>query len=125
MNSYEDNIYYFMRNKMNYMMVISEQQTDNFTDAFYNEIKKAHIIILICINVIHLILIFVNFYQKIEERKQSYLPVFYEIGNSFIVTSLAKCIKFSQKIMGAQREKISVDILPQKIQICRMILFQV
>ena len=33
---------------MNYM-VISEQQIDNFTDEFYNEIKKAHIIILICI----------------------------------------------------------------------------
>ena len=50
-----------------------------------------------------------------EERKQSYLSVFYEIGSNFIVTSLAKCEKFSQKIqlqddiMGAQGEKISID----------------
>ena len=29
------------------MIVISEQQIDNFTDEFYNEIKKAHIIIIL------------------------------------------------------------------------------
>ena len=59
--------------------------------------------------------IFIHFYQKVEERKQSYLSVFYEIGSSFIVTSLAKCEKFSQKIqlqddmLGLQGEKISID----------------
>ena len=119
-NSYEDNIYYFMRNSMNYMMVISEQQIDNFTDEFYNEIKKAHIVLIVCIVVMIIVyainfFIFVFFYQKVEERKQSYLSVFYEIGSNFIVTSLAKCEKFSQKIqlqddiMGAQGEKISID----------------
>ena len=59
--------------------------------------------------------IFVHFYQKVEEKKQSYLSVFYEIGSNFIVTSLAKCEKFSQKIqlqddmIGIQGEKISID----------------
>ena len=119
-NSYEDNVYYFMRNSMNYMMVISEQQIDNFTDEFYNEIKKAHYILIVCIAVMIIVyafnfFIFVHFYQKVEERKQSYLSVFYEIGSNFIVTSLAKCEKFSQKIqlqddmMGMQGEKISID----------------
>ena len=118
-NSYEDNVYYFTRNSMNYMMVISEQQIDNFTDEFYNEIKNVHLILIICICVMVVVyainyFIFVHFYQKVEERKQSYLSVFYEIGSSFIVTSLAKCEKFSQKIqlqddmMGAG-EKISLD----------------
>ena len=119
-NSYEDNVYYFTRNSMNYMMVIAEQQIDNFTDEFYNEIKKAHYIIIICMAVMAVVYalnfaIFVHFYQKVEERKQSYLSVFYEIGSNFIVTSLAKCEKFSQKIqlqddmMGIQGEKISID----------------
>ena len=119
-NSYEDNVYYFMRNSMNYMMVIAEQQIDNFTDEFYNEIKKAHYILLICMAVMVVVYalnyyIFIHFYQKVEERKQSYLSVFYEIGSSFIVSSLAKCEKFSQKIqlqddmMGTQGEKISID----------------
>ena len=119
-NSYEDNIYYFMRNSMNHMMVISEQQIDNFTDEFYNEIKKAHIIILICIIIMIVVytfnfLIFVHFYQKVEERKQSYLSVFYEIGGEYIILSLAKCEKFSQKLqiqednIGNQVDKISLD----------------
>ena len=119
-NSYEDNVYYFMRNSMNYMLVISDQQIDNFTDEFYNEIKKAHLVLIICICVMIIVygfnyFIFVHFYQKVEERKQSYLSVFYEIGSSFIVTSLAKCEKFSQRIqlqddmMGVQGEKISID----------------
>ena len=119
-NSYEDNVYYFTRNSMNYMMVISEQQIDNFTDEFYNEIKNVHRILIICMCIMVIVyainyFIFIHFYQKVEERKQSYLSVFYEIGSSFIVTSLAKCEKFSQKIqlqddmMGAGGEKISID----------------
>ena len=84
-------------------MFLSEQQIDNFTDEFYNEIKKAYIIILISIIIMIVVytfnfLIFVHFYQKIEETRQSYLSVFYEIGSSYIVTSLSKCKKFSPKI---------------------------
>ena len=118
-NSYEDNVYYFTRNSMNYMMVISEQQIDNFTDEFYNEIKNVHYILFICMAVMAVVyainyFIFIHFYQKVEERKQSYLSVFYEIGSSFIVSSLAKCEKFSQKIqlqddMLGTGEKISID----------------
>ena len=118
-NSYEDNVYYFTRNSMNYMMVISEQQIDNFTDEFYNEIKNVHYVLIICIAVMVVVyafnyFIFIHFYQKVEERKQSYLSVFYEIGSNFIVTSLAKCEKFSQKIqlqddMIGAGEKISID----------------
>ena len=119
-NSYEDNVYYFTRNSMNYMMVISEQQIDNFTDEFYNEIKKAHNIIIMCMAIMVLVYafnyyLFVHYYQKVEERKQSFLSVFYEIGSNFIVQSLAKCERFSQKIqlqddmMGVQGERISID----------------
>ena len=42
--------------------------------------------------------VFVYFFERVEERKESYLAIFYQIGNTFIVTSLAKCEKFSQKI---------------------------
>ena len=104
---------------MNYMMVIAEEQIDNFTDEFYNEIKNVHNILFICMAVMIVVyainfFIFVHFYQKVEERKQSYLSVFYEIGSSFIVTSLAKCEKFSQRIqlqddMMGTGEKISID----------------
>ena len=115
--TYDDNVYYFTMNSMNTMLSLSEEQIDVFTEEFYNEISKVHKLIIICIVAVIIIyginfFIFIYFYQKVEERKQSYLSVFYEIGSSFIVTSLAKCEKFSQRIqlqddmMGAG-EKVS------------------
>ena len=115
--TYDDNVYYFTMNSMNTMLTLSEGQIDIFTDEFYNEIKSVHTLIIICICIAIVVyginfFIFIYFYQKVEERKQSYLSVFYEIGSSFIVTSLAKCEKFSQRIqlqddmMGAG-EKVS------------------
>ena len=101
--TYEDNVYYFTMNSMNTMLSLAEEQIDIFSDEFYHEIDKVHIFIIICIIIAILIYainfyIFIYFYQKVEERKQSYLSVFYEIGSSFIVTSLAKCERFSQRI---------------------------
>ena len=59
---------------------------------------------------------FIIFYEKVEERKQSYLAVFYEIGSGFIVASLAKCERFSQKIQiqddivgNKNGEKVEID----------------
>ena len=120
-NSYEDNVYYFTRNAMNHMLVLSNEQIDNFTEEFYSEIKKGHMIIFICMGAIFIVYainyyIFITFYEKVEERKQSYLAVFYEIGSGFIVTSLAKCERFSQKIQiqdditgNNKGEKISLE----------------
>ena len=120
-NSYEDNVYYFTRNAMNHMLVLSNEQIDNFTSEFYNEIKKGQIIAFICMAVMFCVYginyyIIIFFYEKVEERKQSYLSVFYEIGSGFIVSSLAKCEKFSQKIQiqdditgNNKGEKISME----------------
>ncbi len=120
-NSYEDNVYYFTRNAMNHMLVLSNEQIDNFTDEFYNEIKEGEKILLACMAVVLVVYalnyyIFIIFYEKVEERKQSYLAVFYEIGSGFIVSSLAKCERFSQRIQiqdditgNNKGEKISLD----------------
>ena len=121
-NSYEDNVYYFTRNAMNHMLVLSSEQIDNFTIEFYNEIKKGEIVLFICMAIIFVVyglnyFFFITFYEKVEERKQSYLAVFYEIGSGFIVTSLAKCERFSQKIqiqddivVNKNGEKVEIDL---------------
>ena len=100
--TYDDNVYYFTMNSMNTMLSLSDEQIDIFTEEFYHEIDKVHKLIIICICAVIVIyginfFIFIYFYQKVEERKQSYLSVFYEIGSSFIVTSLAKCEKFCRR----------------------------
>ena len=119
-HEYEDNIYYFIKNGMNFMLGMTREQIEIFAEEFYNEVKKGHILLIVCIIVVIIIyivanLIFFYFYQKVEERKQSYLSAFYEIGNGFIVSSLEKCEKFSTKIhiqdnsIIPQNDRISMD----------------
>ena len=118
--SYEDNVYYFLKNGMSNLIISSEDQILTLTNEFYSIVNTGHIIIIICLVVLLFLyigcfLIFKHFYEKVEERKQSYLSVFYEIGGQFIILSLTKCERFSQKLqiqedmIGAQGEKISLD----------------
>ena len=101
--TYDDNVYYFIKNGMSNLLISSENQIKAITEEFHNIIKSGHSIIIICF--VALLALYVGcyfvfnyFYEKVEERKQSYLSVFYEIGGEFIILSLAKCEKFSQKL---------------------------
>ena len=119
--TYEDDIYFFIKNGMSNIIINFEKLMETLSDEFYHIVKSGNIIIIICIVVLLVIylgcfFIFSFFYHKVEERKQSYLSVFYEIGGDFIVQSLAKCEKFSQKLQiqednagGNQADKISLD----------------
>ena len=118
--TYEDNVYYFIKNGMSNLIISSEDQIHTLTDEFYSIVNTGHLIIIICLAILLFLyigcfLIFKHFYEKVEERKQSYLSVFYEIGGQFIILSLTKCERFSQKLqiqedmVGAQGEKISLN----------------
>jgi len=120
MYTYEDNIYFFIKNGMSNLLLNSEDQMQILTNEFYSVVKKGHIEIIICL--VALIIVYVGcffifkyYHEKVEERKQSYLSVFYEIGGQFIILSLAKCEKFSQKLqmqeesVVGQGEKVSLD----------------
>ena len=118
--TYEDNVYYFTKNGMSNLIICSEDQIHTLTSEFYSIVNTGHFIIIICLVVLLFLyigcfLLFKHFYEKVEERKQSYLSVFYEIGGQFIILSLTKCERFSQKLqiqedmIGAQGEKISLE----------------
>jgi hypothetical protein len=119
--TYDDNVYYFIKNGMSNIIIHSETLLETLTKEFYEIVKKGNLIIIICLIALFVIyagcfFIFSYFYKKVEERKQSYLSVFYEIGGEFIIQSLAKCEKFSQKLQmqednvgGNQADKISLD----------------
>ena len=119
-HTFEDNVYFFIKNGMSNLLIYSENQIQLLKDEFYNIVKNENKIILICLAA--LLIAYLSFYfifnyfnQKVEERKQSYLSVFYEIGGEFIILSLAKCEKFSQKLQlqeninGGHKEKTSLD----------------
>ena len=118
--TYEDNVYYFIKNGMSKILIASSDLIDLLVDESYHVIKKGHLVIIICFVVLFVVycacfFIFIIFYQRVEERKQSYLSVFYEIKGELIILSLAKCEKFAQKLQsqedntGGQGDKISLD----------------
>ena len=118
--TYDDNIYFFIKNGMSNLIIYAEKQLKILTDEFYNVVKNGYKIIIICFVVVFIVyaicfILLKHFYEKVEERKQSYLSVFYEIGGEYIILSLEKCEKFSQKLQiqedngPGQEEKISLN----------------
>ena len=101
--TYDDNVYYFIKNGMSNLIIESEKQMKLLTDLFEHKTEDGETISIIC-GVVNLVLYalsyvaFIHFYRKVEERKQSYLSVFYEISNNLIVLSLSKCEKFLHKL---------------------------
>ena len=116
---YDDNVYYFIKNGMSNLIIESENQMKSLKDLFQDKTKNGEIVTIICCVINGLLyvisyIIFVHFYRKVEERKQSYLSVFYEISNNLIVLSLAKCEKFLHKLqlqensLSGKGEKFSI-----------------
>ena len=117
-NPFCDNLFYYMRNCLNSIEVESNELIQNFVDEFYKTTKSKRHFIIICMGSTTLLyivcyFIFIYFYELVELKKESYLSVFYEIGNSFIYNSLMRCEKFSQKLQiendNINQEKISFD----------------
>ena len=118
--TYEENIYFFIKNGMSNLLIYSEDLIKLLTDQFYDTVKNGNIIIIACFIVLFAVylacyILFNHFYKKVQERKQTYLSVFYEIGGNYIILSLEKCEKFSQKLntqadnYALQGDKISLD----------------
>ena len=118
--TFDENVYYFIKNGMSNLLISAEDLIKTLTEEFYNVTKNGYKIIIIFFIGLILIyvicyIIFIHFYKKVEERKQSYLSVFYEIGGNIVILSLEKCEKFSQKLLihedglDNQRDIISLD----------------
>ena len=117
-NENERNIFYFLRNGLNFMLKMINEQIDIIIEEFNEEIKNDHYYLIFCIFIMIVIyiinyIIFAIFYQQVENRKQSYLSIFEQIGKEYIFDSLDRCEKFSKKIhiqddfMGQQIENAS------------------
>ena len=118
--TFNENVYYFIKNGKSNLLISAENLIKTLTDEFHYETKNGYKIIIICFISLILIyvicyIIFIHFYKRVEERKQSYLSVFYEIGGNIVILSLEKCEKFSQKLqihedsLDNQRDIISLD----------------
>ena len=118
--TYDDNIYFFLKNGMSNLLIYAEKLIKLLTNEFYHIVKSGFNIIILCLIILFVVyticyILFNHFYEKVQERKQTYLSIFYEIGGHFIILSLSKCEKFSQKLQSQtdnyvfQGDKISID----------------
>ena len=118
--TYDENIYFFIKNGMSNLLIYSENLIEILANEFYHTVKNGNNLIFACFVILFVVyttcyILFSHFYKKVQERKQTYLSVFYEIGGNYIILSLEKCEKFSQKLQSQadnyalQGDKISLD----------------
>ena len=107
---YNDDVYYFLKNGMSNLLISSQIQFLTLTEEFSENIKRWNNVIIICCVVIFVIyclcvFIFSYFYNKIKEKKQSYLSIFNEFDNIAIISFIQKCENFFQKLQERKNNK--------------------
>ena len=99
----EQDTFFYLKNSLNILSNCFYIQGECYMDELHEIIKKIEIISIICYVIIFLILIFIYFiitysYDKVSQKKESYIEVFFQIGSSVIKNSLNKCENFSKKL---------------------------
>ena len=102
-------VFYFLYNSLNDVEINLSTQVSVYINEMNRYVKNSKIYYggtLGGIVVIYIVIYFTmsNAYDGVAKRKESYLEVFFEIGNSVIKASLEKCENFTKKI---QSESVS------------------
>lgn len=102
-------VFYFLYNSLNDVAFGMETQVEVYIAQMKINVKngKLYYGIILCVNAFAFVVIFYlmsHAYDGVAKRKESYLQVFFEIGNSVIKASLEKCENFTKKI---QAESVS------------------
>jgi len=105
----EQDTFFYLKNSLNILSNCFYIQGECYMDELHKIIKKIEIISIICYVIIFLILIFIYFiitysYDKVSQKKESYIEVFFQIGSSVIKNSLNKCENFSKKLKNEEEE---------------------
>ena len=114
-NEYDENIFYFLRNSLNFGIKMVRDQIDFIMEEFYNEIKREKYYLFACVVasiIIYILcyLCFIYFYSKVENKKKNYLSIVDDIGKEYILDSLEKCEKFTQKVYLKDETKDDASI---------------
>ena len=114
-NENDENIFYFLRNSLNIEIKMLRDQVDFIMKEFYVEIKSEKYYLIACIGAVIIIYIlcyisFIYFYSKVDKKKKNYLSIFDDIGKEYILDSLEKCEKFTQKVHLRDEFKENISI---------------
>ena len=96
-------VFYFLQNGCNEVAIGLNDQVNLFINELHINIKnnKKLLWLYFAVNITIFIIFYFGMsyaYDGVAKRKESYLEVFFEIGNSVIRSSLEKCENFTKKI---------------------------
>jgi len=99
----EQDTFFYIKNSLNILMIAYKKQGETYLDELKQIINYLEIILIIGFVSIFFIIIGIYFlinyaYNKVAQKKKSYIEVFFEIGTSVIKNSLDKCENFSKKL---------------------------
>ena len=110
-----NNIFFFMRNTLNGILIDINIAQDAYIDEIHDVIKKRKnmfIIVYVITSIILLSTFYViyNIFMEVQTTKNSYLEVFFEIKGDIILNYLNKCEFFAKKIQSlSENEMLLID----------------
>ena len=109
-----NNIYFFMRNTLNGILIDIEVAQDTYIDELndvINSKKKMFIMIYIVSSFVLLSTFYViyNIFMEVQTTKNSYLEVFFEIKGDIILNYLNKCEFFAKKIQSLNENEMLLN----------------
>ena len=110
----QHDVFSYMYNALNNAGNAYDFQGEIYMDELYNKVKEIKIIVIIIFILLFFILIGIYFlivysYDKVNQRKESYIQVFFNINIDTIQKSLEKCERFSNKVKN-MKEGIEEEI---------------
>ena len=111
---YSDDVYYFLKNGMSNLLIISEEQMWTLSEKFEHKIESGHKTIIICCIVLFIIyclctFIFVYYYRKVSLKKYRYLSLINNFDNNLVFSTLQKCESFSKKLHDMKNKELNQD----------------
>ncbi len=119
----QHDVFSFMYNALNNAGNAYNYQGEIYMDELYNKVKEIKLILILAFIFIFFVLIGIYFlvvysYDKVNQRKESYIQVFFNINIETIQKSLEKCEHFSNKVKnmkeGIEEETESLISISEK-----------
>lgn len=123
LNSTNSDIYFFIYNNYNTMLSVLQNHIFYSLDELNTKIKDSNSGLIIFVVVVFVVFIVFNFfrhktYANVLLRRESYLEVFFQIGEDVIKRSLKKCEEFNKKAqLDEQSEGMSMFADEESIEL--------
>ena len=110
----QHDVFSYMYNSLNNAGNAYNYQGEIYINELYNKVKEIKIILIIGFLLLFIILIGIYFlivysYDKVNQRKESYIQIFFNINIQTIQKSLEKCEHFANKVKN-MKEGIEEEI---------------